>query len=165
MTDHSAATDGDPASGFLTGFSLLLPITLSTMAIVLLAPILPQLLADFSTVPAHEYWVPMILTIPALCVAVFSPIAGIAGDYFGRRPLLLVALALYGVLGIAPIFLSSLSAILVSRVGVGITEALIMVLTTTMIADFFTGPARDKWLAAQTACASLSAGARRSGSI
>lgn len=35
------------------------------MAIVLLAPILPQLLAEFRAVPGLEYWVPMILTTPA----------------------------------------------------------------------------------------------------
>lgn len=142
---------------FMTGVSLLLPITLSTMAIVLLAPILPLLLQEFSTYENHEYWVPMILTVPALCVAVFSPIAGMAGDYFGRRKLMLAAFVVYALLGIAPVFLDDLAAILISRVGVGITEALIMVLTTTMIGDYFTGPARDRWLAAQTAFASMSA--------
>ncbi len=157
MTDRSATTDGDPAPGFLTGFALLLPITLSTMAIVLLAPILPQLLADFSTVPAHEYWVPMILTIPALCVAFLSPLAGMLGDRFGRRRLLLLAFLLYALVGIAPIFLKSLPAILLSRVGVGLAEAAIMVLSTTMIGDYYRGAARGKWLAAQTAFASLSA--------
>lgn len=157
MTNRSATTDGDPAPGFLTGFSLLLPITLSTMAIVLLAPILPQLLADFSAVPAYEYWVPMILTIPALCVALFSPLAGMLGDRFGRRRLLLLAFLLYALVGIAPIFLTSLPAILLSRVGVGLAEAAIMVLSTTMIGDYYRGAARDKWLAAQTAFASLSA--------
>jgi len=42
-------------------------------------------------------------------------------------------------------------------VGVGIAEALIYVLSTTMIADYFHGEARDKWLAGQTAFASVSA--------
>lgn len=143
--------------GFMTGFSLLLPITLSTMAIVLLAPILPQLLQEFRDVPGYEYWVPMILTIPALCVAFLSPIAGMLGDYFGRRKLLLAAFLLYALVGVAPVFLDSLPAILISRIGVGISEALIMVLSTTMIGDYFKGASRDKWLAAQTAFASLSA--------
>lgn len=142
---------------FMTGVSLLLPITLSTMAIVLLAPILPQLLEEFSQLPHHEYWVPMILTIPALCVAVLSPLAGIAGDWFGRRRLLMWSFVAYVIVGLAPIFLTSLPAILISRVGVGITEALIMVLSTTMIGDYYEGTARDKWLAGQTAFASMSA--------
>ncbi|WP_313803871.1 MFS transporter [Sphingobium sp.] len=141
----------------MTGFSLLLPITLSTMAIVLLAPVLPQLLSEFSAVPGFEYWVPMILTIPALCVAFFSPLAGMLGDMFGRRRLLLLSFLIYAVVGIAPVFLKSLPAILISRIGVGLSEALIMVLSTTLIGDYFTGAARDKWLAGQTAFASLSA--------
>ena len=143
--------------GFMTGIALLIPITLSTMAIVLLAPILPGLLGEFSGVPGHDYWVPMILTIPALCVALFSPVAGVLGDWFGRRRLLLWALAAYGAVGVAPVFLTGLTPIILSRVLVGITEALIMVLTTTMIGDYFDGATRDKWLAAQTAFASLSA--------
>jgi MFS family permease len=141
----------------MTGIALLLPITLSTMAIVLLAPVLPGMLAEFSGVPGHEYWVPMILTIPALCIAVLSTFAGLLGDVFGRRRLLIASFVLYAVVGVAPVFLRDLAAILISRVGVGIAEALIMVLSTTMIGDYFTGAARDKWLAAQTAFASLSA--------
>lgn len=152
-----AVPSSHPAPDILTGISLLLPITLSTMAIVLLAPILPQLLAEYHAVPGYEYWVPMILTIPALCVAFLSPVAGMLGDYFGRRRLLLAAFLLYALVGVAPVFLTSLPAILVSRVGVGITEALIMVLSTTLIGDYFTGAARDKWLAGQTAVASMSA--------
>lgn len=145
------------APGVLTGVALLLPITLSTMAIVLLAPILPQLMQAFGQVPGAAYWVPMILTIPALCVAFFSPIAGLLGDRLGHRRLLLGSLLVYAVVGVAPLFLQSLPAILLSRVGVGLSEALIMVLSTAMIADHFSGAARDRWLAAQTAFASLSA--------
>lgn len=143
--------------GFMTGIALLLPITLSTMAIVLLAPILPALLAEFSKVPNYEYLVPMILTVPALCVALFSPVAGILGDWFGRRRLLLWSFIGYAIVGIAPIFLADLRLILASRVLVGIAEALIMVLTTTMIGDYFQGERRDRWLAGQTAFASMSA--------
>ena len=143
--------------GWMTGVALLLPITLSTMAIVLLAPVLPGILKEFSGVPGFEYWVPMILTIPALCVALFSTLAGAAGDYFGRRRLLMASFVAYAVVGLAPVFLHDLTAILVSRVGVGLAEALNMVLSTTMIGDYFHGPARDKWLAGQTAFASMSA--------
>jgi MFS family permease len=148
---------GHHQPGFMTGFSLLLPITLSTMAIVLLAPILPGLLVEFAGIPGHDYWVPMILTVPALCVALFSPVAGMLGDWFGRRRLLVWALVAYALVGVAPVFLTDLTAILISRIGVGLAEALIMVLTTTMIGDYFKGAARDKWLAGQTAFASMSA--------
>ncbi|HQS71412.1 MAG TPA: MFS transporter, partial [Novosphingobium sp.] len=49
------------------------------------------------------------------------------------------------------------TSILISRVGVGIAEALIYVLSTTMIGDYFKGQQRDRWLAGQTAFASMSA--------
>jgi MFS family permease len=143
--------------GFMTGISLLLPITLTTMAIILLAPVIPNLMAEFAAVPNHEYWVPMILTLPSLCVAFLCPVAGILGDYFGRRRLLLFSFLLYAVVGVAPVFLRDLTAILMSRIGVGVAEALIYVLSTTMIGDYYQGAARDKWLAAQTAFASVSA--------
>jgi len=142
---------------FMTGVALLLPITLTTMAIVLLAPVMPLLMAEFSDVPNHEYWVPMVLTFPALCVAILCPFAGILGDYFGKRKLLLASFLVYAAVGVAPVFLTDLTHILISRIGVGMAEALIYVLSTTMIADFFHGEKRDKWLAAQPAFASMSA--------
>ncbi len=141
----------------MTGIALLLPITLTTMAIVLLAPVIPDLMVQFAHVPNHEYWVPMILTLPSLCVAVLCPFAGMLGDRFGRRRLLLAAFVLYAVVGVAPAFLTSLPQILLSRVGVGVAEALIYVLSTTMIGDYYQGAARDRWLAGQTAFASMSA--------
>jgi len=104
--------------GVMTGISLLLPITLTTMAIVLLAPIVPALMVQFKDVPHHEYWVPMILTLPALCSAILCPFAGMAGDYFGRRQLLIASFVLYAIMGVAPVFLSDLTWILASRVGV-----------------------------------------------
>jgi len=141
----------------LTGIALLLPITLTTMAVVLLAPTLPKMLDAFQAVPDHEYWVPLILTVPALCIALFSPLAGMVGDRFGRRKLLLASFLVYAIVGMAPLYLDSLWAILASRIGVGIAETAVVVLSTTMIGDYFKGRARDKWLAAQTAFASVSA--------
>jgi len=143
--------------GFATGLTLLVPITLSAMAIVLLAPILPQLQAEFAHVAGAAYLVPMVLTTPALCVAVLSPVAGMLGDRFGRRRLLIASLLAYAALGVAPLWLSDLKIIIASRIAVGVSEALIMVLSTTMIGDHFSGERRDRWLAAQTATASLSA--------
>lgn len=153
----NAADAAERPAGIATGLSLLFPITLSTMAVVLLAPSLPKLQAEFSSVSGVEYLAPMVLTMPAICIAVLSPVAGMIGDYFGRRRLLLASFVLYGVVGLVPIVLHDLQAILLSRVGVGVAEALVMTLSTTLIGDYFTGERRDRWLAAQTAVASLSA--------
>ncbi len=143
-------------AGFLQGLALVLPITLAVMGVVVLAPDLPQLMAHFRDVSDADYWVPMILTTPALCVAAFSAPAGWIGDRFGRRKLLIVSMVIYAAVGTAPFFLDNLNVILISRVGVGMCEAMVMTLSTTLIGDFFKGERRDRWLAAQTATASLS---------
>lgn len=144
-------------AGNAQGLALTFPITLTVMGIVLLAPVLPQMQAHFRDVPNADFLVPLVLTIPALCIAIFSPLAGLLADLFGRRRLLIAAMLGYSVLGIAPFFLDSLSAIFATRVGLGITEAIIITTTTTMLGDLFAGPERDRWLANQTAVASLSA--------
>ena len=99
----------------MTGISLLLPITLSTMAIVLLAPVLPRMLDEFGKMANADYLVPLLLTVQAACITVFSPFAGMLGDYFGRRRLLLWAFLAYAVVGVAPVFLHDFWAIMASR--------------------------------------------------
>lgn len=150
-------TNPSRKAGSVQAIMLLLPATLSTMGIVVLLPVLPMLMEHFKDVPNADYWVPMILTTPALCLVVCSPIAGYVADLIGRRRLLMVAMAIYALMGILPLFLDGLFAILASRVGVGIVEAAVLTVSTTLIGDFFKGHERDRWLGFQTAVASLSA--------
>lgn len=128
------------------------------MGIVLLVPIVPQMYAHFGAVPNADYLIQGgVLTMPALCIALFSTFAGWLADAVGRRRLLIGAVIVYSLVGIAPIFLDNLYAIIVSRIGVGLCEAAILTLSTTMIGDSFSGHEREKWLASQTAVASISA--------
>lgn len=146
------------APGVTQGVLLLLPCTLAVMGIVVLLPVLPALMAHYHAVPGHQYLIQGgVLTMPALCIALFSPLAGWVADRVGRRRLLLSSMVLYAFVGVAPTVLDTLPAIIASRVGVGLCEAVIMTVSTTMISDYFTGHSREKWLAAQTAVASVSA--------
>jgi len=144
--------------GALQGVILLLPVTLAVMGIAVLVPVVPQLMAQFQSVPNYQYIIQGgVLTMPALCITLFSPLAGWLADRFGRRRILIAAMLVYGVMGIAPTFLDNLFAIVGSRVGVGLCEAVVMTVSTTLISDYFKGRAREQWLASQTAVASLSA--------
>jgi predicted MFS family arabinose efflux permease len=144
--------------GSLQGIMLLLPITMAVMGVSVLTPVVHLLLDQFKGIPHHEYLViGGILTMPAIWVLLFSPVAGWAADRFGRRNLLLVSMVLYGLVGVAPAFLENLYAIIATRIGVGICESVVMTVTTTMISDYFKGRARERWMASQTAMASLSA--------
>lgn len=144
-------------AGFAQGLALLLPATSAVMGILLLVPVAPQMSQTFADVPGVAYLVPVLLTLPGLCIALFSPLAGLLGDRLGRRRLLIGSMLIYGLAGMAPMLLSDLHQILASRVLVGICEALIMTLSTTLIGDLFTGRARERWLSSQTAVASVSA--------
>jgi MFS family permease len=158
MSVDSRAACQVPSPGALQGIVLLLPITLSVMGIIILVPVLPQIMAHFQQVPNYKYLIQGgVLTMPALCVMLFSPLAGWLADLFGRRRILIASMIVYAFLGIAPLFLDDLYAIIASRVGVGLCEAIIMTVSTTLISDYFKGPEREKWLASQTATASASA--------
>jgi MFS family permease len=149
---------GPRQPGFTQGIMLLLPITMSVMGISVLTPIVHLLLEHFQNVPNHEYLViGGVLTMPAIWILLFSPIAGWLADRFGRRKLLLAAMVAYAFIGSAPVWLDNLYLIILSRALVGICESIVMTVSTTMISDYFTGRTRERWIASQTAVASLSA--------
>jgi MFS family permease len=127
------------------------------MAIISLVPVLPLLLQEFAHVPGSDFLVPVALTIPALCIALFSPFAGWISDRVGRKLLLVATLCIYATVGVVPYFLTELAHIIVARVALGITEAAIMTLATALIGDYFEGERRERWLAIQVAVVSLSA--------
>lgn len=145
------------AAGGAQGVVLLLASVMPIMAIISLVPVLPLLMREFGGVPGSQFLVPMALTIPALCVAVFSPVAGWLSDKIGRKPLLVGALLLYAAFGILPWFLDNLFQIIGARVALGLTEAVIMTVATTLIGDYFEGERREKWIAIQVAVTSVSA--------
>jgi MFS family permease len=145
-------------AGFLQGILLLLPITMAVMGVSVLTPVVQLMLEQFKSVPYHDYLViGGVLTMPAIWVLLFSPLAGWMADRFGRRYLLLTSMVVYAFVGVAPVFLDNLYAIIVTRAGVGICESIVLTVSTTMIGDFFKGRARERWMASQTAVASLSA--------
>lgn len=145
-------------AGFLQGIMLLLPITMNVMGISVLTPVVHLLLAEFKAVPYHEYMIiGGVLTMPAIWVLLFSPVAGWLADRFGRRNLLLASMVVYAFVGVAPALLNDLYAIIAARIGVGICESIVITVSTTMIGDYFQGHTRERWMASQTAVASISA--------
>ena len=140
----------DRRAGKAQGLTLIGLAMLPALAIVSLVPNLPQLFKHFKDVPNHELWVPMVLTIPSLCIALFAPLTGLIADKWGRRPLLLVALVGFSFLGLLPMMLDSLYAIIASRFVVGIAEAAILTVSNALMGDYFAGEERQKWLGMQT---------------
>jgi MFS family permease len=142
--------------GFLQGIMLLLPITMSVVGIGAFTATAALMSEHFKDVPNGEYLVQLLITLPAIWILLFSPVAGWLADRFGRRRILLVSMILYAFVGTVPFVLDNLYLILLTRCAVGLCESVVMTVTTTMIGDYFKGAARERWLAAQTAMASLS---------
>lgn len=155
MTDRRAGMAARASTRH--GVILMLTAVMPTMAIIALVPVLPLLLREFAAVPGAAVLVPMALTVPALCVALFSPLAGWLSDRFGRKRLLVGALVGYAGFGLLPLLLGDLHAILAARVLLGLAEAIIMTVATALVGDYFEGERRGRWVAIQIATASVSA--------
>ncbi|MBV1789126.1 MFS transporter [Marinobacterium sp. D7] len=141
------------------GLLLLLGSCLPILGGVLVAPVLPRIAAHFAGGADVALLVPIVLTLPALMIALFSPFAGWAADRLGRKRLLVMAMGLYGMCGALPLLLDDLMFILLSRAGLGLAEAAIMTCCTTLIGDYYSGRERARLLSWQTIATSLSASA------
>ena len=145
MGSQSNTRQADWRQGWILVFSGFLPV----MAIIALAPTLPTLLAHFHDVPNARLMVPLLITAPSACIALFAPGAGVIADRFGRRRLLLCAMALYGAGGMIPFVIDNFWAVVAGRVVIGIGEAGVLTVVNTLLADYYEEQARHRWLTIQ----------------
>ncbi len=158
----SATPASTRSPGFLQGLFLLLPITLAVIGVSVFSSTVPAMQAFFKDAtffgsPAGDYLVNLLQTMPGFWIVAFSPVAGWLADKFGRKQILLLSMIVYAVAGVAPFWLTEIYPILATRCLIGMCESVILTVTTTMLCDYFKGHTRERWLAAQTGTASLSA--------
>lgn len=135
--------------------TLLLVSSLTIMSIITISPALPHMALAFTEVENSEFLVKLVLTIPALFIAIVSPITGRLIDRYGRLRLLWFALGLYAVSGVAGFFLNNLYHILISRMILGVAVGMSMTIVITLIADYFEGAERQKFVGLQVAFMSV----------
>lgn len=140
-------------NSWTTKLTLLLASSLTVMSGATVAPSLPAMKQQFESAIAdpdlRTTLVKLVITLPALFIVIGSPIAGIVIDKFGRKPLLLVTVILYGFAGSSGLFLESLPAILVGRALLGLAVSGVMVSATTLIADYYSGSTRAAFMGLQ----------------
>ena len=134
---------------------LLLVATLTIMASIIIAPSLPAIESRFGDSEHIALLSRMVLTLPSLFVAMSAPLAGILADRYGRKRLLVAAIALYGVAGASGLIADSLPMLLAGRAILGIAIGAIITLNTALIGDYFTGAEREKYLGLQQAFVQL----------
>ncbi|MCP4725757.1 MAG: MFS transporter [bacterium] len=129
--------------------------TLAVMAGAMIAPSLPLINSAFSDESNSILLSKLVLTIPALFIAIGGPIVGFIIDKYGRKNMLIFSILLYAVAGSSGLYLNNLQAILTGRAMLGLAVAGIMTTCITLIGDFFKGIEREKTMGLQTAFMAL----------
>lgn len=135
----------------LTKLTLLLSSLMTMMAGAVVAPSLPQMSQHFANVPNAEILTRLIITLPALFIAIFAPINGWLIDKYGRKKILLFSYLLYATGGLSGFFLQDLHLILVGRAFLGIAVAGVMTCTVALIGDYYQGAERNGFMGYQGA--------------
>jgi MFS family permease len=131
--------------------TLLLVSSLTVMSGATIAASLPALEAHFGATHDVELLTRLVLTVPAAAIVVSAPVAGLLADRVGRRPLLVLAIALFAVAGASGLILDSLPALLVGRAALGLAVGAIMTVATALAGDYFAGPQRQAFMGRQGA--------------
>ena len=137
--------------------ALLLVACLTVMSAATVAPALPQMAEAFSDAPNAELLSKLVLTAPAVAIALCAPFAGALVDRFGRVGILRASLVLYGLAGTAGYVLDDLYAILASRAALGVAVAGTMTSVTALVGDYYSGEARTRYAGLQSLAMSLGA--------
>ncbi|HET9238911.1 MAG TPA: MFS transporter [Oligoflexus sp.] len=119
-------------------FTLLLMCgTLPVMTTASLAPILPGLHRAFRDVPQIDVLSRLVLTAPALSIAMGALLAGYLLDRLGRRSVLAVSLMIFALFGSYGLWTQDIQWLIGARFIFGFAVAGIMTATATLLADFF----------------------------
>lgn len=146
-SSHSDFPAPRQATGRREGLVLMLGSSLTIMGAAMVAPILPKLGAEFGPLePRADLLVPLAVTGPALAIVLCAPLAGWLADRVGRKALLVIATLLYAVLGAIPALLDNLPSIVGVRLLFGAAEAVVMTCCATLIADYWHGEERLRYI-------------------
>ncbi|MBO9696896.1 MAG: MFS transporter [Sphingopyxis sp.] len=118
-----------------------------------LGPVLPSIADHFGGGTGGAFAAQMILTMPAIGVILGGIAGGFSVERWGPRPVLMIALSAYGLLGISGYFIESLGALLVSRFFLGFFVAQVGTAIGVIVGAWFEGVARAKLLGYQSAVA------------
>ncbi len=104
-----------------------------------IAPVLPLVQDVFVINDFQVAWLTSAYVLPGVILAV--PL-GVLADLWGRRPVLLVAGVLYGVVGTSQAFAPTFEWLIAGRLVQGVAFAALMPLTVTLIGDAYEGLAQ-----------------------
>jgi len=127
----------------------LLCASLPVMMAALLSPGLPALQHEFAGEPEIQLLSKLVLMTPALAIACSAGIIGVLIDRWGRYPILIVSLLIFGLFGVQGYWADDIYGLIVTRFFFGLGVAGIMTTTSTSLADHYDGPLLRRMLGLQ----------------
>lgn len=120
-----------------------------------ISPALPAIQDYFAEVANSEYWVRLILTMPALSIIIGGLLVGQIVDRVGRKSLLISSMILASVSGVMGYTVDSLTWLLLTRIVLGFAVAGAITSVTTLIADYYEDKTRSTLMGLQSTCIAL----------
>lgn len=140
MTDTAAPTIHATGKLAILGLGILPTLGLSTIAVMLPA------IADAFGRDANDIEIKMVSTAVGLGMFLGAPLGGLLLDRLGRRSALMIAAALFGILGCSIMLMNSLWGMIFARFLIGLAAGAIGVGTAAVIGDHFSGSAQSRWI-------------------
>ena len=135
----------------LTILTILLLAMTTSMSNVAIVTTLPHLKEYFTSIDNIEFYSRLMLTLPSLVIALLSPILGHFIFRFGKKKSVLIALFFFSLFGTAGLYLNSIESLLASRALFGLCVATLMIVSTSLVGDYFKEHDRHKFMGYQSA--------------
>jgi MFS family permease len=135
----------------ITIFTLLLLSMTTMMSNVAIVTTLPHLKEHFMDEANIEFYSRMMITFPSLAIALLAPFLGHLIHHFGKKNTTIVALSFFALFGSAGLYLNSIETLLASRFLLGITIATLMIVTTSLVGEYFQEQERHRFMGLQSA--------------
>ncbi len=139
----------------LTIFTLLLLAMTTSMSNVAIVTALPHLKDYFTQADNINFYSRLMLTLPSLVIALLAPILGHIIFKYGKKRSVIIALIVFSISGSAGLYLQTLEMLLFSRAIFGIAVATLMIVSTSLIGDYFKLENRHKFMGYQSAFMAL----------
>jgi len=140
---------------FLTKLTLLFMAMLTMMSNVAIITVLPHLKEYFSSTDNIEFLSRLMVTLPSFAISFLSILIGHIIAKVGKQKSAFFALILFSSAGSAGLYLDSINSLLISRFFLGIAIAILMIVNTSLIGDYFQGEKRHKFMGLQSAFISI----------
>ncbi len=134
-----------------TKITLLLLSMVTMMSNVAIVTSLPHLKEHFGGVEEMELYSRLMITLPSLSIAFLAPFLGHLLHRVRRKVSVFAGLLLFALAGSAGLYLQTIESLLFSRAILGVAIAMLMIITTSLVGDYFSEKSRHKYMGLQSA--------------